>query len=274
MYTPEENHEKLISLIVPVYNCEGFLEPCLESIIAQDFADAEILLIDDGSTDKSPDICKAYAERDSRIRYIRKENTGVAHTRNIGISLAKGKYLMFSDSDDTLEGDALSSFVNAMEAHNCSIAVSSFYRCNPKTNTSQLVANELNGVIPLTEYARQLIKSPADYYFGVVWNKCYITEIVRNNKLFFNNRFPWGEDFEFNMQYLYHVESVALLAEPHYNYYKRMGSLSGVRASLKRPLQIKHGLFKSYKRLIERLGLFEKHRLRTFMFYITIAQDR
>ena len=274
MYSTDEKYEKLLSFIVPVYNCERFLEPCLKSIIAQDFPDAEILLIDDGSTDSSPKICQTYAQRDSRIRYIRKDNTGVAHTRNIGISLARGKYIMFSDSDDTLEGDSFKSFVDAMENSDCGIAVSSFFRCEATTKRPTLVANELDGVVALNEYAKQLIKSPADYYFGVVWNKCYIADIIKNNKIFFNNRFPWGEDFEFNMQYLHHVEKIVLLKEPHYNYYKRAGSLSGIKASLKKPLKIKHGLFPSYKSLIEKLGLFEKHRLRTYMFYIAIAKDR
>lgn len=93
----------LISVIVPIYNSENCLEDCLNSIISQTYKNLEIILIDDGSVDKSFQICKNYAKNDKRIKLLSKNNTGVSDTRNVGIKSATGKYICFIDSDDTIE---------------------------------------------------------------------------------------------------------------------------------------------------------------------------
>ena len=90
----------MISVIVPVYNVQDYLPRCLESICSQTYGNLEIILIDDGSTDDSPRICREFAERDPRIRYIRTENSGVSAARNRGIGLAQGRWIGFLDSDD------------------------------------------------------------------------------------------------------------------------------------------------------------------------------
>ncbi len=104
----------LVSVIVPVFNAEKYLAECIESILGQSYCEIELLLIDDGSTDQSPSICKAYAEKDSRVRYIRKENGGVSSARNAGIDHAKGEYIFFCDSDDWLIEDAIRLSVEKM----------------------------------------------------------------------------------------------------------------------------------------------------------------
>ena len=97
----------LLSIIVPIYNTEKYLEDCLQSILNQTFSDYELILVNDGSTDSSPEICEQYAERDGRIRVIHKENGGVSSARNCGIEIAQGNYIWFVDSDDTIAYDAL-----------------------------------------------------------------------------------------------------------------------------------------------------------------------
>ena len=89
-----------VSVIIPVYNVEDYLDTCMESLCSQTFRDIEILLINDGSTDGSELKCREWADKDDRIRYISKENEGVAPTRNLGVSMARGKYLAFVDPDD------------------------------------------------------------------------------------------------------------------------------------------------------------------------------
>ena len=99
--------EDLISVIVPIYNVESYLEQCIKSIINQTYKNIEIILIDDGSTDKSPKICDKYKQKDSRIIVVHKQNTGVSATRNIGLELSKGKWIAFVDSDDWIEKEYL-----------------------------------------------------------------------------------------------------------------------------------------------------------------------
>ena len=111
-----------ISVIVPVYNTEKFLHRCIDSVLAQTFTDWELLLIDDGSKDSSGAICETYVAKDARIRVIHKENTGVSDTRNLGLDVARGKYLFFLDADDFwLQSDSMSMFVQKAEEHNLDI---------------------------------------------------------------------------------------------------------------------------------------------------------
>ena len=111
-----------ISVIVPVYNTEKFLHRCIDSVLAQTYTDFEMLLIDDGSKDSSGVICETYAAKDTRIRVIHKENTGVSDTRNLGLDVARGKYLFFLDADDFwLQTHSMSMFVQKAEEHNLDI---------------------------------------------------------------------------------------------------------------------------------------------------------
>lgn len=100
-----------VSVIVPVYNVEKLLQRCIDSILAQTFTDFELLLIDDGSKDKSGEICDEYAAKDSRIRVFHKQNGGVSTARNIGIDKAQGEWIYFVDSDDIVLPSALGTFV-------------------------------------------------------------------------------------------------------------------------------------------------------------------
>ena len=112
----------VVSIIVPVYNTEKFLHRCIDSVLTQTYTDFELLLIDDGSKDSSGVICETYAAKDTRIRVIHKENTGVSDTRNLGLDVARGKYLFFLDADDFwLQTDSMSMFVQKAEEHNLDI---------------------------------------------------------------------------------------------------------------------------------------------------------
>ena len=106
-----------ISIIIPVYNAEDYIEPCLESIMSQDFLDYEVIVVDDGSTDRSGEICDRFAERDPRFKVLHKVNGGVSSARNEGIEAAQGEYLMFVDSDDALLPGALKVLSEAAEDH-------------------------------------------------------------------------------------------------------------------------------------------------------------
>ena len=117
-----EKNEVLVSIIVPVYNVEKYLEKCIESIINQTYSNLEIVLSDDGSTDNSPSICDEYALKDSRIRVIHKSNGGLSDARNAALDIISGKYITFIDSDDYIEKEAIEILVNAMTKYNTLIA--------------------------------------------------------------------------------------------------------------------------------------------------------
>ena len=109
----------LLSIIVPVYNVGSFLPKCIDSIISQTFTDFELILVDDGSTDNSVEICDAAAKKDSRVRVIHKENGGVVSARKAGLSVAVGKYAGYVDGDDWIDKHMYEHMVNAMEKYNC-----------------------------------------------------------------------------------------------------------------------------------------------------------
>ena len=107
-------HKTLISVIIPVYNVEEYIRTCLDSISSQTYSNLEIILVDDGSTDKSPGICDEYQERDSRFRVIHKKNGGQSSARNEALDIAKGEYVSFVDSDDWLESDMYEVLINVI----------------------------------------------------------------------------------------------------------------------------------------------------------------
>ena len=118
----------MVSIIVPIYNAEQYLRRCVDSILNQEYTDYELLLVNDGSTDASGDICEEYGDQDPRVIVIQKENTGVSDSRNRALDRARGKYLQFLDSDDWITPDATRLFVRAAEEYGCDMVISDFYR--------------------------------------------------------------------------------------------------------------------------------------------------
>ena len=118
----------MVSIIVPVYNAEKTLRRCVDSILNQEYEDFELLLVDDGSSDASREICDGYAAADRRVAVIHKENSGVSDARNKGIDMAEGKYLQFVDSDDWIARDATKQFVRAAARDEADMVIADFYR--------------------------------------------------------------------------------------------------------------------------------------------------
>ena len=121
-----------VSIIVPVYNSEKYLEKCIESLLTQSFKNFELILVNDGSTDNSPQMCDFFANKDSRVRVIHKQNGGVSETRNIGLRHSTGRYVMFVDSDDFVHPHIVDIMFNEIENKNADIAVR--LTCVPPTN--------------------------------------------------------------------------------------------------------------------------------------------
>lgn len=178
-----------ISIIAPVYQVEKYIGQCIESVINQTFKNFELILIDDGSKDKSGNICDEYAKRDKRIHVVHTENKGAASARNRGLDLATGKYIAFVDGDDYLAENMLDKLYKVITQENCDVVVCDFLNlhANPDKDFSlQLSDSKVSGREILS-----YLKNQKNYgVWTIVWNKLYKKEILKDL------RFPEGKYFE------------------------------------------------------------------------------
>ena len=179
---------KLISVVIPVYNVQKYLEECLDSVIGQTYKNIEILLIDDGSTDLSGKICDEYADKDFRIQVIHQKNSGLSGARNKGIDLSSGDYIMFLDSDDYLEKDMLEKLVTTIENLQCDIAVTGTIYCDENKNFLFEKSVKQQKIYHKNEQIFNLLTS---YEIGTMaWGKLY------NKNLFNDLRYPLNKYHE------------------------------------------------------------------------------
>lgn len=190
----------LVSIIVPVYNVEEYLERCIESIINQTYQNLEIILIDDGSIDNSANIMKKYERMDKRIITIFKENFGAPSARNRGIELATGKYMMFFDSDDELYENAIENMVMNIQDADMIIGNWSYIDLNNNViKKEQAFKNQL--------YDKEAIKRIITY-LPFPGNKLYRSEIIKSNKLYFDN-VRIGQDLNFYIKFTHFCNKFA-----------------------------------------------------------------
>ena len=265
----------MVSIIVPIYNAEQYLRRCVDSILNQEYTDYELLLVNDGSTDASGDICEEYGDRDSRVIVIQKENTGVSDSRNRALDRARGKYLQFLDSDDWITPDATRLFVRAAEEYGCDMVISDFYRVvgerlSPKGDIEE------EGVLTREEFAAHMMENPADFYYGVLWNKLYRRDIVEEHNLRMDTDINWCEDFMFNLEYIRYGKVFYALHAPIYYYVKRKGSLASQGINISKTVKMKLNVFEYYnnfyKHVLEEED-YEKNRLQVYRFFIDAAGD-
>ena len=264
-----------VSIIVPVYNAETTLRHCVDSILSQEFTDFELLLVDDGSQDSSGSICEEYAGRDARVRVIHQENSGVSAARNNALDRARGEYLQFLDSDDWITPDATSSLIRAAQEHQCDLVISDFYRVigarvSPKGDI------EDDGVLTREEYAAHMMENPADFYYGVLWNKLYRREIVEAHHLRMDPEISWCEDFMFNLEYIRYAASFQALPIPIYYYVKTKGSLANQNLTISNTVKMKLTVFEYYQRFFKTVldeEEYEKCRLKVYRFLLDAAKD-
>ena len=205
----------LVSIIVPIYNAGKTIDRCINSILNQKYKDFELILLNDGSTDDSGILCDAYAEKDMRIQVLHKENSGVSDTRNRGIAMARGEYLQFLDSDDWITPDATSLFVRAATENECDMVIADFYRVVGE-RVSQKGSIEEEGIMKRVDYAANMMQKPADFYYGVLWNKLYKRSIIEQYQLKMDSSISWCEDFMFNLEYVRHTHTIYALKIPVY----------------------------------------------------------
>lgn len=205
-------NEKL-SIIVPVYNSEKYLETCISSILNQNYKNIELILIDDGSTDKSKQICMKFKKLDSRIKFISTENRGVSSARNLGIENATGKYVAFVDSDDSVEENIYIEMLKSIEK-----------RCMPIIGY-KYVDEEGNFLSEKKAYDEEGIFEKKDFFIfcenfimNFLFNKLFYLDIIIDNNIKFDESLSLGEDLIFVLEYTKYIDFIEIMNKPLYKY--------------------------------------------------------
>ncbi len=193
-----------ISLIIPVYNAEQYLQPCLDSVLAQTiFPDVQVLLIDDGSSDASGQICDVYASKYANITAVHRPNGGVSVARNAGLELATGEYLAFADADDLLMPQMLEKLYTAAKRTGADLAFCGFEHPYPDQNVTILYPFPENTAMDFDEILHTIVPFMIkDEAFNALWNKIFSRAFVTQLQLTFTPGKKYAEDREFILQYL------------------------------------------------------------------------
>ncbi len=212
----------LISVVVPIYKVEEYLEACVESILRQSYRRLEILLVDDGSPDRCPELADGWAAVDPRVTVIHKGNGGLSSARNAGLDRVSGEYVAFIDSDDWVEPDFIEALYQAAASEGAAISVGGFNRAYPEGRRIPSVLPSYEAGEVYTVHADQAV----GYFFETaiaVWGKLYRRELIRDSR-FIEGRM--AEDIPFQTELLRRTERVAFCDRHLYNYRQRAGSIA------------------------------------------------
>ena len=219
----------LISVIVPVYKVEPYLDRCVQSIVDQTYKALEIILVDDGSPDNCPAKCDAWAAKDSRIKVIHKKNGGLSDARNAGMAAAKGEYIAFVDSDDWIAPEMLERLLRAMEKDNSDIAACTAKMVWADGKPDEFLTVQTNCVLDKLQAQTALLKETLLKH--PVWYKLYRTELVKDIPFEVGK---YHEDVFCSYQAVGAAARVSVIDYPGYNYFQRSDSIMGEGYSLKR----------------------------------------
>lgn len=215
------------SLILPVYNVEKYLDRCMHSILAQDFDDYEVILVDDGSTDRCGEICDSYAKKHAHVRVIHKPNGGLSSARNAGLDAAQGEYIWFIDSDDWIENGALNILHAAGRGMKPDILKFNHFRAG---ETSEEIRCNIAAGSYEGENKKILLEKAfcsGGKYVLSAWSHVYRREMLADTGIkFVSEREIGSEDYLFNLSLLPRMDKMLVLEAALYNYDKREGSLT------------------------------------------------
>ncbi len=224
------NEKPLISVIVPIYNVEEYLNKCVGSIVSQTYNNLEIILVDDGSLDGCPQICDKWSEQDERIKVIHKENGGLSDARNAGMEIMKGEYVSFVDGDDYIDERYIEVLYNNLVKYNAEISQVSF-------NTEELLSsNEIKiNVLDASVSCKNFYISKIPQMMISSCAKLFKTDLIGNQ------RFPKGRNFEdqfFTPRVVYYAHNIVMSNERLYNYVNRQNSITRVPFNAQKMLDI------------------------------------
>jgi len=212
----------IVSIIMPVYGVEKYVGKAIDSIRSQSLSDWELFCVDDGSKDRSGEICDEYAKKDPRIKVIHKENGGAPSARNVAIDKANGKYFYFMDADDWAESTMLSDMVSICEEHSLELLISGYYIDTYYSDKSKFTQEQFAEDI-IYSSAREFHENAHKLFdlnlLYTPWNKLYLAEYIKSNKLYFPQTF-W-DDFPFNLSVIRDVTRVGVTSEKYYHFIRK-----------------------------------------------------
>lgn len=234
----------LVSIVVPVYNCESYLAACLESLAGQCYPHLEIVLVNDGSGDGSPALCRAFVAADPRARLIETANRGPAAARNVGIAAAGGAHLLFVDADDRLPPDAVTTLVAAQQTSNADLVIGDFAKLvNGSVVASghdrYFAASRTLDRDGIRDYVLAYLGKPNRFpLFVYSWGRLYRMSIVREHALRFDEELRTFEDVAFNFAYLQHTATLHFLDQIVYSHLVHDNYASASMTAGSRPINL------------------------------------
>lgn len=207
----------LVSVIVPVYNGEKYLENCINSILSQTYRELEIIIINDGSRDNTSKIARRLVIKNKRIIYIEQENKGVSYTRNKGIDLAKGEFITFIDADDSIEINYIELLVNKMKIDNLDLATCGYIDISIYGDIKLNDFYKSNSILDRNEFIRCIFKGVG----GTLWGKIFRSELINKNNIRMNHNIFMCEDMLFVLKYAMKCNSFGAVEESLYNYNRK-----------------------------------------------------
>lgn len=224
-----------VSVIVPIYNVEKYLDRCMNSLINQTLKNIEIILVDDGSPDNCPKMCDEYAKKEPRIKVIHKQNAGLGYARNSGLDIATGEYVAFVDSDDYVEKDAYERMYDAARKYQIDMVLCGFYGDNQGVRSEVMIQNmpQREKIIGsckdyITNLVGQLPHVSQNMFYGyAVWNILFSNDVIKKHHIRFESeRVYLSEDILFQVEYAAKIQKVLLYPVPLYNYCLNPDSLT------------------------------------------------
>jgi len=216
-----QKNADLISIIIPVYKVEKYLDRCLESVLNQNYKNTEVILVDDGSPDNCPKMCDDWAKKDKRIKVIHKQNGGVSSARNEGLKIAKGEYVCFVDSDDEVLPNYCEDLLKALKDNDADMAIGTMI--NVHGEVRKIIKQPKKQLLINPKNKKDVLKMHKNSHYVNPINKIYKKEKIKE---LFNIDYNYGEDLIFNFYYIKNCEKIVIIKQPIYLYHVIQGSLS------------------------------------------------
>lgn len=260
-----------ISIIIPIYNAESYLEACITSVLNQTFTDFELILVNDGSTDQSESICRRFATEDSRIVYVSKPNGGSSSAKNKGLEIARGNFIEFVDADDTVDREYTENLRKGAEDPQVDLCVGNVAFCKMVHDTVERREVSVHpGVFSLQEWLQFYPEYMPQAIVGAPWNKLYKTDVIRKNGLRFDEHLKNNEDTQFNYAYLEKCRKIYVSACPFYNYMD-YGKASASRGYVEGIFQVYLSTYRKAVAFLKKTGTYSYNEIFSKQYFIDLV---